>query len=57
MIIFDKIETAFIKENGIEVLKRDSGEKTIERAQKLNNGSKFYPVYYSKSATFGEKNI
>lgn len=32
MIIFDKIETAFIKENGIEVLKRDSGEKTIERA-------------------------
>lgn len=55
MMTFDKIATAFIKENGFEVLECDSDEDAIERAQELKNGSKLYPVHYSKSDTSGEK--
>lgn len=55
MMTFDKIATAFIKENGFEVLECDSDEDAIESAQELKNGSKLYPVHYSKSDTSGEK--
>lgn len=55
MITFDKIATAFLKENGFEILDCDSDEEAIERAEDLKNGSLKYPVHYSKSNTSGEK--
>lgn len=55
MMTFDKIATAFLKENGFEVLECDSDEEAIEKAEDLKNGSLKYPVYYSKSNTSGEK--
>ena len=55
MMTFDKIATAFLKENGFEVLECDSDEEAIERAEDLKNGSLKYPVHYSKSNTSGEK--
>lgn len=55
MMTFDKIATAFLKENGFEVLECDSDEEAIDRAEDLKNGSFKYPVHYSKSNTSGEK--
>lgn len=55
MMTFDKIATAFLKENGFEVLECDSDEEALERAEDLKNGSLKYPVHYSKSDTSGEK--
>lgn len=55
MMTFDKIATAFLKENGFEVLECDSDEEAIERAEDLKNGSLKYPVHYSESNTSGEK--
>ncbi|MBQ4057557.1 MAG: polysaccharide biosynthesis protein [Lachnospiraceae bacterium] len=55
MMTFDKIATAFLKENGFEVSECDSDEEAIDRAEDLKNGSLKYPVHYSKSNTSGEK--
>lgn len=55
MMTFDKIATAFIKENGFEVLECSSDEEAIECAENLKNGSNSYPVHYSGSDTSGEK--
>lgn len=55
MMTFDKIATAFIKENGFEVLECSSDEEAIECAENLRNGSNSYPVHYSGSDTSGEK--
>lgn len=55
MMTFDKIATAFLKENGFEVLECNSDEEAIERGEDLKNGSLKYPVHYSKSNTSGEK--
>ena len=55
MMTFDKIATAFIKENGFEVLECSSDDEAIERAKDLKKGSNFYPVHYSGSDTSGEK--
>lgn len=55
MMTFDKIATAFLNENGFEVLECDSDEEAIEKAEDLKNGSLKYPVHYSKSNTSGEK--
>ena len=35
MITFDKIATAFLQENGFEVLKFASDEEAIEKAQEM----------------------
>ena len=55
MMTFDKIATAFLQENGFEVLECASDEEAIEKAEKLKNGSIYYPVHYSGSNTSGEK--
>ena len=55
MMTFDKIATALLKENGYEILKCGSDEEAINKAIELKNGSKLYPVHYSKSNTSGEK--
>lgn len=55
MMTFDKIATAFLKENGFEILQCDSDEEAIEKAEALKNGSLKYPVHYSGSNTSGEK--
>lgn len=55
MMTFDRIATAFIKENGFEVLECSSDEEAIEKAEDLKNGSNKYPVHYSRSNTSGEK--
>lgn len=55
MMTFDKIATAFLKENGFEVLECDSDEEAIDKAEELKKGSNKYPVHYSGSNTSGEK--
>lgn len=55
MMTFDKIATAFLQENGFEVLECSSDEEAIEKAEGLKNGSINYPVHYSGSNTSGEK--
>ena len=55
MMTFDKIATAFLQENGFEVLECASDEEAIEKAEELKNGSMKYPVHYSGSNTSGEK--
>lgn len=55
MMTFDAIATALLKEQGYEVLECASDTEAIERAAELHNGSKYYPVHYSKSDTSGEK--
>lgn len=55
MMTFDKIATAFLKENGFEVLECVSDEEAMEKAEELKNGSLKYPVHYSGSDTSGEK--
>lgn len=55
MMSFDKIATAFLNENGYEVLECSSDEEAVDKAEDLKNGSKLYPVHYSGSNTSGEK--
>lgn len=55
MMTFDKIATAFLEENGFEVLECASDEEAIEKAEDLKKGSLKYPVHYSSSDTSGEK--
>ncbi len=55
MKTFSSIATDFLHENGYEVLECNSDEEAIEKAENLRNGSKYYPVYFSKVDTSGEK--
>lgn len=55
MVTFDAIATALLIEQGYEVLECASDVEAIDKAEELRNGSKFYPVYYSRSDTSGEK--
>lgn len=55
MMTFDKIATAFLEENGFEVLECASDEEAIEKADELKKCSLKYPVHYSSSDTSGEK--
>ena len=55
MMTFDQIATAFLEENGFEVLECDSDEEAIDKAEELKQGSNKYPVHYSRSNTSGEK--
>lgn len=55
MMTFDKIATAFLEENGFEVLECDSDNEAIELSENLKKGSLKYPVHYSGSNTSGEK--
>lgn len=55
MMTFDKIATAFLQENGFDVLECSSDEEAIDKAEDLKKGSHRYPVRYSGSNTSGEK--
>lgn len=55
MMSFDKIATALLKENVYDVIECDTDNDAILLAEKLKDGSKDYPVHYSKSDTSGEK--
>ena len=55
MMTFDKIAENLLQEHGYEVMYCDSDEEAIEQATALKNGSKNYPVHFTKSDTSGEK--
>ena len=55
MMSFDAIGTELLKAHGYEVLKCDSDEEAIDKAEALKDGSNMYPVHYSVSDTSGEK--
>lgn len=57
MMTFDAIGTELLKVHGYEVLKCDSDEEAIDKAEELKNGSNLYPVHYSVSNTSGEKSF
>lgn len=55
MMSFDKIAVKLLESQGYEVVKCDSDEDAILRAEELKIGSKKYPVHFSVSDTSGEK--
>lgn len=55
MMTFDKIASELLKNHGYDILECESDEEAIDKAEELKEGSKKYPVYYSKSNTSGEK--
>lgn len=55
MMTFDAIGTELLKVHGYEVLKCNSDEEAIDKAEDLKNGSNLYPVHYAASDTSGEK--
>lgn len=55
MMTFDAIATELLKEHGYEILECNSDDEAIDKAATLKDGSKLYPVHYSKSDTSGEK--
>lgn len=55
MMSFDKIATGLLESQGYEVLRCDSDEEAIDKAEDLKAGSNKYPVHYSVSDTSGEK--
>ena len=55
MMTFDKIATALLEEHGYSVLKCQSDDEAIDKAEELKKGSTNYPVHYSESNTSGEK--
>lgn len=55
MMTFDAIGTELLKAHGYEVLKCNSDEEAIDKAEELRKGSNLYPVHYAVSNTSGEK--
>ena len=55
MMTFDAIATELLHQYGYDVLECNSDEEALEKAEKLKEGSKLYPVHYSGSDTSGEK--
>ena len=55
MMTFDKIATALLEEHGYSVLKCQSDNEAIDKAEELKKGGTNYPVHYSESNTSGEK--
>lgn len=55
MMTFDRIADALLQVNGYEPLRCNSDAEAIDKAAALREGSRLYPVYYSKSDTSGEK--
>lgn len=57
MMSFDKIAEDLLHTYGFNVCYCDSDEEAIDKAEMLKNGSKDYPVHFSKSDTSGEKSF
>lgn len=57
MMTFDAIATDLLHEYGYEVLECSTDEEAIDKIDNLKKGSKYYPVHYSVSDTFGEKSF
>lgn len=55
MMTFDQIATAFLQEQGYEVLECACDAEALEEAKKLRSGSRRYPVCFTKADTSGEK--
>ena len=55
MMSFDKIAEELLKSLGFEICYCDSDEEAKDKSDSLKQGSKFYPVHFSKSDTSGEK--
>ncbi len=55
MMSFDEIATKLLETQGYEVLKCNTDEEAIDKAEALKKGAKLYPVHYSTSDTSGEK--
>ena len=55
MMTFDAIAEDLLKVQGYNVLKCDSDEEAIDKAEELKQGNNHYPVHFSKSNTSGEK--
>ena len=55
MMTFDAIAEELLKVQGYNVLKCNSDEEAINKAEDLKTGSNLYPVHFSRSNTSGEK--
>ena len=55
MMTFDSIAMDLLKEHGYDVLQCSSDQEAKEKAEALKDGSRKYPVYFSRSNTSGEK--
>lgn len=55
MMSFDKIASLLLHEYGYEEVRCSSADEALKEAEKLKEGSRRYPVYYTVSDTTGEK--
>lgn len=55
MMTFDAIATELLHVWGYEVLRCDSDDEAVDKADLLRQGGRLYPVHYSCSDTSGEK--
>ena len=55
MMTFDVIAIELLHQYGFDVVKCTSDGEAIEKSEELKNGSRQYPVHFSKSDTSGEK--
>lgn len=55
MMTFDAIAEKLLEVEGYEILRCDSDEEAINKAEDLKKGSKKYPVHFELSDTSGEK--
>ena len=54
---FDEIARQLLAEKGYTVMECSSDEEAIQASESLKQGSKAYPVHFSKSDTSGEKSF
>ncbi len=55
VMTFSEISNALLQEMGYKVIECATEKEALERSQLLKEGSKEYPVFYTKSDTTGEK--
>ena len=55
MVSFDYIARELLHAYGYKVLECNSDEAAVKAAEELKDGSRQYPVHFSKSDTSGEK--
>lgn len=55
MKTFDEIAVKLLEEYGYEVIRCNSADEALHKAEALKAGSREYPVYFSLSDTTGEK--
>ncbi len=57
MMTFDAIAIALLKEHGYDILRCETDEEAVDKAEELKIGATKYPVHFASSNTSGEKDF